>query len=240
MEKIINYETLRRFAYSNDRLIVGKIRGILLEFTGLGGAKMHETDPGDSLEYAEQGIVHVIPYYNPWCWMNRQTVALVDEIVSVLGTHYDLGKDVPIVSSGGSMGGLSALVYTAYAAVTPVACVANCPVCDLPYHFTERPDLPRTLYSAFAAEEGTMDDALRAHSPLHLADRMPDIPYTIFHCDADRSVNPEKHSVPFVEAMRPAHRIELIRIPLRGHCDLSPEARLRFRRTILQAFPEMN
>jgi len=32
MKKVITYETLRNFAYSNDRLIMGKIRGIVVEF----------------------------------------------------------------------------------------------------------------------------------------------------------------------------------------------------------------
>ena len=57
-------------------------------------------------------------------------------------------ENIPVVSTGGSMGGQSALVYCAYSKRTPVACVANCPVCDTVFHFTERPDLPRTLYSA--------------------------------------------------------------------------------------------
>lgn len=236
MQKIITYDTLRNFAYSNDRLIKQRIRGIVLNFCGLNATQMQKKDPADALEYAEAGIVYVIPYYNPWCWMNRQAVDYTDEIVSVLCEHYGLGEDVKIVSSGGSMGGLCALVYTAYAKITPVACVANCPVCDLPYHFTERDDLPRTLYSAFANFDGTMDEALRSCSPLHLTDCMPNIPYIVFHCCNDEAVNLEKHSVPFTEAMKKDHNIELIKIPLRGHCDLSATARVQYREAILRAF----
>ena len=172
MEKIMTYETLRSFAYSNDRLIQGEIKGIVLNFYGLGGATIHNTDPGDAIEYAEKGILYVMPYYNPWCWMNRQAVAYTDEIISVLCQKYNLDASVKIVSTGGSMGGLSALVYCVYARLTPCACVTNCPVCDLPYHFTERPDLPRTLYSAFGEYEGDLQTALRSCSPLHLTDKM--------------------------------------------------------------------
>ena len=125
------------------------------------------------------------------------------------------------------MGGLSALVYTAYAKITPVACVANCPVCDLPYHYTERDDLPRTLYSAFSTYEGSMDEALRSASPLHLVEKMPDIPYVIYHCTADKAVNIEKHSTAFVDAMKMANKnVEFIKVEDRGHCDLSAEAAL--------------
>lgn len=236
MEKIITYEKLRNFAYSNDRLIKGEVKGILLKFFGLGLTTMHNDDPGEALEYAERGIIYVIPYCNPWSWMNRQAVAYTDEIVAVLREKYKLSDTVKVVSSGGSMGGLSALVYCAYAKLTPCACVVNCPVCDLPYHFTERPDLPRTLYSAFFEYDGDLQTALQSCSPLHLVEKLPDIPYTVFHCAADKSVDPQQHSGRFVEAMRASHDIQLHTVPLRGHCDLSPEAKLAYVQAILAQF----
>lgn len=235
MEKLITYETLRRFAYSNDKLIMGEIRGIVVEFRGLNNTTIYDKDPGDSLEYAQQGIIHVIPYNDPWCWMNKRAVRYTDEIIEVLCEHYGLGDDVRIVSTGNSMGGLCCLTYCAYARITPVACVANCPVCDLPYHYTEREDLPRTLYSAFADYDCSLDAALRSASPLHLAEQggMPDIPYAVFHCEGDKSVNIDMHSVKFVEVMKKTRNIELIRIPLRGHCDLSAQAKVAFRQAIV-------
>ena len=98
MEKIINYENLRNFAYSNDKLVKGDIKGIVLEFCGLGNMTMHNVDPGDAIEYAEKGIIYVVPYYNPWCWMNQQTVAYVDEIIAVICEKYHLDETVKIVS----------------------------------------------------------------------------------------------------------------------------------------------
>ena len=165
MEKIITYETLRSFAYSNDKLITGEIKGIVLDFYGLGGMHMHHSDPGDAVEYAENGILFVVPYYNPWCWMNKDAVDYTDEILDVLIRKYNLSDDIKIASTGGSMGGLSALVYCAYAKRTPYACITNCPVCDLPFHFTERVDLPRTLYSAFYGYEGTLDELYALETP---------------------------------------------------------------------------
>ena len=234
MEKIITYENLRQFAYSNDKSIKGDIKGIVLSFVGLGGTKMYGAeDPGDAAECAAEGIVYMIPYYNPWSWMNQQTVAFVDELVEVICEQYRLDRDtLKVVSTGGSMGGQCALVYCAYAKITPCACVTSCPVCDLVYHFTERNDLPRTLYSALGSYDGTMEDALKSASPVHLVDRMPDIPYTIFHCEADRSVNLERHSEVFVEAMKASHDVTLHRVPLRGHCDLSATARVEYINTV--------
>lgn len=238
MEKIITYENLRNFAYSNDRFIKGGIKGIVLNFFGLGGTARYDDDFGEGLDYAEKGIIYVIPYYNPWCWMNRQAVKFTDEIISVLLNQYSLEKDVKIVSTGGSMGGLSALTYCAYARITPCACITNCPVCDLEYHYTERPDLPRTLYSAFFDYDGTMQDALKSCSPLHLAEsgKMPDIPYVIFHCEKDKSVNMEKHSLRFVTEMEKMHSIRLIKVPNRGHCDLSPNVRADYYKEICNCF----
>jgi len=220
MKKIITYDTLKNFTYTNDDLIRGEVKGIILSFMGLGGAGMFaENERGTAL--AQRGIVYLIPYLNPWNWMNEQAVSYTDELIDVLFEHYGLAENTPVVSTGGSMGGLCALVYTKYARRTPKACVANCPVCDLLYHFTERPDLPRTLVSAYGMYEAdTLEEAMATASPMHLIDCMPDVKYTVFHCDADMAVNIHRHSEKFVEEMKKAHDIEYIVVHGRGHCDL--------------------
>lgn len=233
MEKIIHYENLRSFAYTNDKLCKKPIKGIVLEFFGLGTMKMFDEDTEMGKFYADLGILFVVPYNNPWAWMNPQAVGYTDEIIDVLLHTYHL-TDIPIVSTGGSMGGQSALVYTLYAKHTPVACAANCPVCDLPFHFTERPDLPRTLYSAFYHENSTLDEALKKASPLHLVEKMPRVNYHIFHCDKDEAVNIKRHSEKFVSEMKKyGHDIHLDVVPERGHCDLSEEAREKYTEYIL-------
>lgn len=223
MKKVISNETLEYFSYSNDKICNLPIKGIVLDFFGLGCQQMfNETEFGNEL--AKKGILLLIPYNNPWAWMNNQAVVFTDEIVDVIIEKYGLASDIPIVSSGSSMGGLSALVYCRYAKHTPVACVANCPVCDLPYHYTERPDLPKTLYSAFFFSKcDCLDDALKTASPLHLVDEMPDIAYYLFHCEADLLVNKQKHSDEFVRQMQKDHTITYHSVPERGHCDLTDE-----------------
>ena len=224
---LITYDTLRSYAYSNDRLISGPIRGLVFDFMGLGNQDMHSEDTPRGIRLAGKGIIHLIPYFDPWCWMNDQTVAFCDELRDVLFDHYGLDDGTPVIASGESMGGLCALVYTHYARHTPVTCVTNCPVCDAAFHFTERPDLPRTFYAAFGAAED-FDAALKAHSPLHIAAQMPDIRYVQFHCATDEAVNKEKHSDRFVEAMRPGHRVEYIEVEGQGHCKLNPADRERY------------
>jgi len=241
MEKIITYETLRSFAYSNDEICREPIRGIVLSFFGLGGMIMHAEDTLEGEFFAEQGILYVVPYNNPWAWMNPQAVAYTDEILDVIIKKYALDDNIPIVSTGGSMGGQSALVYTRYAKRTPVACVANCPVCDVPYHFTERPDLPRTLYSAVFHMQGTLEEGLRAISPLHLVPDMPRVRYRLFHCDQDQAVNLQKHSETFVAAMKAeGFDIELEIVPGRGHCSLPYQVKNRYLQAAVDAIAAKN
>lgn len=228
MKKIITPETIDQFAYVNLRDLSAPVRGVVISFFGLGYNRMCPQPPEEDdtvrtgKRLAEKGILFVFPYNNPWNWMNPQAVAFSDEILDVLFSFLHLPSETPVVAAGGSMGGQSALVFSRYTRYTPVACVTNCPVCDMPYHFTERPDLPRTLYSALWAMDMSMEEALRTISPLHLAESMPDIDYYIFHCEEDRAVNLEKHSGHFMEKMK-HRRLTFHSVPGRGHCDLTNE-----------------
>ena len=225
MNKLINYDNLRMFCYSNDHLIKGDIKGVVLEFVGLGGMMMYKDDTELGIQFSKQNIIYIIPYYNPWSWMNKNTILFVDEIINCIINHYNL-NDVKIVSSGRSMGGLCSLVYARYANIRSgkvVKVVSNCPVCDLVYHYGERSDLPRTLYSAFFDEDGDIKDVLSRYSPLHLVNEMPNISYFIIHTTSDNAVNIDRHSRRFVKEMKQNHDIKLIEIPDRVHCDLGEE-----------------
>ena len=222
----ITEKDLHLFAYTNRHLLKRAPKGIVLQFIGLGGnTRMIREDPAEAALFAEHGILFVIPYINPWAWMNRDAVALTDSVVNCLFESLALPLNFPLVSTGGSMGGLCALVYACHAERTPTAVAANCPVCDLPYHYTERDDLPRTLVSAFGGYGMPLEKALETASPVHLAEKMPDVPYFIAHCEADLSVNKEKHSDRLVKLLAGKHDVTYCEVPGRGHCDLSPEAK---------------
>ena len=236
MEKIINKHNIRNFAYVNDKALTRPVKGVVLSFFGLGCGDMYDTDTVEGEYYGEKGILYAIPYTDPWAWMNKQAVDYTDEITDVLFNMYELPENTPVVASGGSMGGLSALVYCVYAKRTPRACVVNCPVCDAVYHYTERPDLPRTMYGALWHNACTLDDALRSISPVHLIDKMPDIPYVVFHCDGDRAVNITKHSAAFAKKMREANRdISLFVVPERDHCNLPYAMKKRYAECIVNS-----
>ena len=233
----VTWETLPFFCHSNLEAVEGPVRGVVVEHHGLGCAWF---DPDGQKDWrgdlARLGIAAVHPHCSPWSWMNDASVRLADRIVDCIAAHFGLPPDVRVCSTGGSMGGLGALVYARLSRRNVVAAVANCPVCDLPYHYTERPDLPRTLVSAFA-DAPDFDAALRAHSPLHLVPEMPDIDWFVAHSTEDRAVNKERHSDRFVAAMREAgRRVEYAVSEGTGHCQLSPETRARLDAAILAAF----
>jgi len=235
LSPIMNDKNLECFAYTNRNHIQGQPKGIIVDFFGLNGMAMFDDNHPYGKTLAQKNILLVIPYNNTWAWMNPQAVAYTDEIMDVLLAHYGL-DELPIVATGGSMGGMSAIVYCRYAKRTPVACITNCPVCDLPYHFTERPDLPRTLYSAFWHENGKIEDTLARFSPCHLVGTLPQIPYTIYHCECDRAVNIERHSEKLVEKMTDAgYSVCFIRVPGRDHCDLPQEIAENYREDAISA-----
>lgn len=239
-KKWINAQNVGQFAYVNNDVCARPVRGIMISFMGLGGSVMHLNEhPEVGVRWAERGIVYVMPYLNPWNWMNDQAVRMTDDIVAAVLEKVGVDQ-LPIVSTGGSMGGLCALVYTRYSRHAIAACVANCPVCDLPYHYTERSDLPRTLYSAYGDSmvNGDLVPAMEAHSPLHLARRgdMPRVPYTIFHCEQDKAVNKQRHSDELVPQLKKcAQSVSYYAVPDKGHCDLTAEMWEKFDQAVLNA-----
>lgn len=232
----VRWETLPRYCRSNVGLIKGPVKGIVVEHHWLGDSDFKADEVNAYEEFAVRGIVRISPHYSPWAWMNDYAVRLTDTLVSVVKRHYGLGDDAIIVSTGISMGGQGCLVWPRYSRHRIAAVVANCPVTDLVYHYTERPDLPRTICCAFA-DAPDLQAAIAAHSPIHLVKSLPDIPYFIVHSTADAAVSKERHTDRFVAAMRAAGRkVEYVVSEGTGHCQLTPEAKARYDAALLAPF----
>jgi len=209
---------LHQVAWIGDAWVRKPIRGVVLSFHGLnmtGGKTQPSTE---ELGWAQAGGLVVFPYYGPWGWMNRQARALVDEIVEAVYAHYKLKSSVPLVCTGGSMGGSSSLLYTRYARRPVAACLANVPMCDAVYHFDERDDLPRTFHAAFLGYKGSLTALLQEHSPLAQVRHMPRIPYQIVAGGADAAVSKKHHADRMVAALRRRKLdVTYIEIPKMGH-----------------------
>jgi dipeptidyl aminopeptidase/acylaminoacyl peptidase len=198
------------------------IKGVVLSFHGLNGGL--KGGPGtEELEWARKGALVVHPYYGPWSWMNRQSRAMIDDLVDAVYEKYKLLNRIPLICTGGSMGGQGSLLYTRYAKRPVRACFANCPVCDLKYHFNERPDLPPTIRHAFLGYPESQDRLFIEHSPLRQAAAMPDIPYRIIHGGNDKAVSKRHHSDKMVPALRRHHlKVDYVEVADMGHCGPLP------------------
>ena len=176
-----------------------------------------EADPAE-LEWGQNGALVVVPYQDPWGWMNPRVVSFIDDLVDGIRALHSLEAAIPLISTGGSMGGHAALLYTIRSRHRINACLANCPVCDLPFHYTERADLPRTMHHAFGSY-ADISAALREHSPLHQAARLPDIDYLLLHGALDQAVQKKAHSDALVAAMRARGlRVDYLELPRMQHC----------------------
>jgi len=212
---------IKEVAWVGSDYVQGKINGVILTFHGLGGGSKGALGT-EEMEWAAKGGLVVFPYYGPWAWMNRQARAMIDDLVDALYLKHGLSDKVPLICVGGSMGGQGSLLYTRYAKRPVRACYANCPVCDLEYHFHERPDLPPTVRHAMGYPDD-MQPMLTEHSPLQQVSAMPDIPYLIIHGGKDTAVNKQHHSDKLVAAMRARKmKVEYIEVPGMGHCGPLP------------------
>ena len=194
-------DLIDKVAWIGKNLLFGPAKGIVLVFQGLGYAAMKMYADPLEVAYGAAGAIVVAPDCGPWNWMNGVTQDFVDELVDALRQRYKLGEESPLVATGGSMGGMAALMYTMNSRHRVSGCLANCPVCDVPFSYTERPDVPRTLHFALNSY-GDIEQLMREHSPLHQVARLPDVPYMIVHGTVDVDVSIARHSEPMVAAMK--------------------------------------
>lgn len=238
----VGFDNLHLFAMSNLEYVKTPVRGVVIDHHGLGcsvfGEKANAAFAKANAADGEKGIVWIHPHYGPWAWMNAGAVRLTDRLVDLVLGHYGLPADTPVCSSGGSMGGQGAMVYAAQSRHSVKRVVVNCGVADLPYHYTERPDTPRTIAAAYA-EAPDLEAEMRARSPLHLAEagKLPKIAYVVFHSDRDTGVNKEKHGDRLVAALRAGgYDVEYHVSEGTGHTELRPELVKRYYAAIRETF----
>lgn len=231
---------LKSAARNNTDYLHGKIRAVTVEFHGLGAGYREDSSPLE-LALAEKNILVIAPFYGPWSWMNRLSREYVDEVIQRTYTEFDLDEQIPLIASGGSMGGCSALLYCRYGKKKPVACDILYPVCDAVAHYNERPDLPSSFNYAFYGYKEPLEDVLKEHSPLHQVENMPRIPYLFAHGTADDRVSKKMHSDRMVDALRQlGHDVEYLEVPGMKHGYNVPLSVLQKRLEFISSFKADN
>jgi dipeptidyl aminopeptidase/acylaminoacyl peptidase len=219
----IDIKVAKEIAWIGDQQVKGPIKGVILTFHGLGAPGVKTEAEGEELVWAENGYLVIFPYYGPWCWMNRQARDIVNQVVDAVYAEYNLSDSTPLLAYGGSMGGFSAILYCRYAKRPITACIANCPVTDIKFHFSERNDLPRTFRTAYWGYDNTFEESMTEHNPMDQVEYMPDIPYFIMHLTGDPAVNKKAHSDRFVAKMRENGKTIIYKeIEGVGHCGPIP------------------
>ena len=230
MEKYINKNTLNLYARTNEALIQTKVSGIIVEFPGLGGNSclggLMElgTYDGDFAEKcAEKGIVLAYMFCGPWSWMNKGAVKMTDAVIDALKDKYGLSPELPIVVSGGSMGGLGALIYSVDGKHPIAACGAACPCCDVLDRFHCKDSFARTFIRAVADYDMPMEEALKTISPMHRIGDMRKIPYFLVNC-CDDEVFPEAQLDEYVQKVEAeGHAVTYRKMPGKKHGEFVPE-----------------
>ena len=228
---IINSSTLHLFCNTNESVLTLPVRGFILEFPGLGGGSCM----GGIMDFAEyrggyaetlgkEGILVAYTFPGPWSWMNRGAVRFCELIAHAIREKYHLPQDAPWVVTGGSMGGLGALIFSADANIKPSACVSVCPCVDVPYCFEAHGDFRRTLFRAVADYDGGIEESLLTISPKHRIHDMPYIPYFLINDCADELL-PEAQMDEYVAQMRKlGHSVDYDRLEGCHHGEITPEA----------------
>ncbi len=226
----VNKTNYGLYCNTNEHLLRGAPRGIVLEFPGLGGGSciggtaglgrygglFAETLAGDGLLLA---YVHT----GPWNWMNDGAVRFTDLVTDAIRDRYGLCGNTPICAIGGSMGGQGALRYSAFGKNKVTACAVTCPCVDLKELVFVKDEFAMTFVSAFAGKNMSLGEALDFYSPRALVRSMPRIPYLVTADEADGIV-PLSQIEDYVAQMRSLkHDVRYILMKNRTHGEFSEE-----------------
>ncbi len=237
MTSFMNPDNILQFAFVNfDTLKDRKIRGVVVDCHGYSDIAVWKQSDDTAAFLGENGVLFVHPYYPYDCWGNDGCIAFIDDILRALYTGLNLDADrVPLVMTGGSMGGMTALIYTLDGHYKPCAAAMNCPVTDMNRYFHTEHEY-NTIYTAYCQRGFDLQKEIDRHSPILRTADLPDIPYYIVGGERDKCVTVNEYIRPFAEKLR-AEKSEVMCdvVADMGHCQINdfPEAAKKWRETLL-------
>jgi len=233
--KYINADNLLDYAFVNEDALVYPLRGICICFHGYTDATMYESSNDFARALGERGIAWVFPYYSVWGWMSNNSQAFNEQVIDAAYERLGADESLPLIVSGGSMGGLTALNYLIYGKRRAKGCALNCPVTDLNKIFSDRRDFRRAILSAHIEKDEPLDDVMERYSPICFARDLPHIPYflafggsDVYFCNTQMP--------PIIEQLKRCQlQYTLLTVPEMKHCDLDshPKAQAAYREFII-------
>ena len=214
-------ETLSDYAFVNLDTLKRPIKGVIMNCHGFTDESTFTSSPRFARDLGEQGVVYIFPYYSPWAWCSDSTLSYMEQVLDTVFSMLSLPDDTPFMISGGSMGGMTAMLYSVYGrrAVRAVAC--NCPVCNLEAVMASSPHVRRSVFAAYAGSGREMEEEILRHNPLRQVEHMPNVPYLIVSGTADVAVPDPKHADLMKREMaRLGRDATFLSVEGMVHCDL--------------------
>ena len=237
----VNSGNYRLYCNTNEALLSGKPRGIVVEFPGLGGGSClggtmdmvgYSGDYAKAL--ADSGLLLVYMFSGPWNWMNEGAARFTDLVLEALRERFGLSGDVPVAATGGSMGGLAGLMFPMLSKSNVVLSAVTCPCVDPGKSLFADDVIPRSFLSTLALFDRPLEESLKAISPAENVKKLPDIHYLIL-CDANDELFPREDLEAFGKALRDNGRsVEFITMNGCRHGEFTPQARERFTTFIIE------
>lgn len=219
--KFINEDNIFDYAFINTDSLILPVKAVCVDFHGYTDATMISKSEGKAKLLGEKGIAWVFPYYSVWAWMSEASQEFNEQVLDAVYRKLRIPDTVPLIITGGSMGGLTALCYQVYGKRKAVACAANCPVTDMGVFFRDFAKDRRAILSAHILDERPLETVCNAYSPVKLVEKMPYIPYMLIFGEKDAAIT-ERFMPEFVEKMKASgHNVRCVVQKDMTHCAIS-------------------
>ncbi len=216
----ITKDNLFDFAFLNEDTLKPPLKGICVCFHGYTDDTRFEKSSEQARILGENGIAWVFPYYSVWGWMSENSQIFNEQVLDAVYDRLGADEDIPLIISGGSMGGLTALNYLVRGKRRATACALNCPVTDINIIYDCNVGARRAILSAHIEKDCPIDVIMRNFSPVNFADKLPHIPYFLIFGEKDTHFV-DYQMPPMEEKLKQyGHNYTLTVHPKMEHCDI--------------------
>ena len=213
-------ENLSDYAFVNIDTLKLPVKAVCVDFHGYTDATTYSESPDKARLLGEHGIAWVFPYYSVWAWMSESSQEFNEQVLDAVYRKLRISDTIPLIITGGSMGGLTALCYLIYGKRRAAACAVNCPVTDMAKFFDIVPNARRAILSAHILNKKPIRTIMHMYSPIKLVDKLPMIPYLLVYGEKDERIT-ENFMPQFLERMKEkGHNVTYLLQKDMVHCDI--------------------